>query len=81
MNNKTRVLTCGALFLFATILTAAGQHPPADKFGYGVKKDYNVQIPMRDEVKLRADIYRPDSEGRFPVVVNRTPYGKSSRSA
>jgi putative CocE/NonD family hydrolase len=31
---------------------------------------------MRDGVKLRADIYRPDAEGKFPVLLKRTPYDK-----
>lgn len=32
---------------------------------------------MRDGVVLRADVYRPDGKGPWPVVVARTPYGKS----
>ncbi len=36
----------------------------------------NVPVPMRDGVVLRADVYRPDAPGRFPVLVMRTPYGK-----
>jgi hypothetical protein len=36
----------------------------------------NVAVPMRDGVVLRADVYRPDAAGRFPTLVNRTPYGK-----
>lgn len=35
----------------------------------------DVAIPMRDGVRLRADILRP-SEGRFPTLVYRTPYGR-----
>lgn len=31
---------------------------------------------MRDGVVLRADIWRPASEGKFPVLVYRTPYDK-----
>ncbi len=31
---------------------------------------------MRDGVVLRADVYRPAREGKFPVLVFRTPYGK-----
>ena len=31
---------------------------------------------MRDGVVLRADVYRPQRDGRFPVLVYRTPYGK-----
>jgi hypothetical protein len=38
--------------------------------------DRDVAIPMRDGVVLRADVYRPDGDGRFPVLVYRTPYGK-----
>lgn len=30
---------------------------------------------MRDGVKLFADVYRPRREGRFPVIITRTPYG------
>jgi putative CocE/NonD family hydrolase len=30
---------------------------------------------MRDGVKLYADIYRPAPEGKYPVLVVRTPYG------
>jgi putative CocE/NonD family hydrolase len=31
---------------------------------------------MRDGTVLRANIYRPTDEGRFPVLLARTPYGK-----
>jgi putative CocE/NonD family hydrolase len=37
--------------------------------------EQDVAVPMRDGVVLRADILRP-SEGRFPTLVYRTPYGK-----
>jgi putative CocE/NonD family hydrolase len=30
---------------------------------------------MRDGVKLYADVYMPAREGKFPVLVTRTPYG------
>lgn len=32
----------------------------------------NVPVPMRDGTVLRADIFRPDVEGQFPVVIERT---------
>src|SRR5438128_5640664 len=31
---------------------------------------------MRDGTMLRADIYRPKAEGKFPVLLTRTPYDK-----
>jgi putative CocE/NonD family hydrolase len=36
----------------------------------------DVAVPMRDGVVLRADVYRPEGNGRHPVLVMRTPYGK-----
>jgi putative CocE/NonD family hydrolase len=40
--------------------------------------DSAVPIPMRDGVVLRATVLRPSREGRFPVLVYRTPYGQAS---
>jgi len=36
----------------------------------------DVAVPMRDGVILRADVWLPKVEGRFPTLVYRTPYGK-----
>jgi len=33
-------------------------------------------VPMRDGTCLATDVFRPDAPGRFPVLVNRGPYGK-----
>ncbi len=42
----------------------------------GVRVERDVPVPMRDGVVLRADVYRPDGGGPYPVLVLRTPYGK-----
>ena len=39
-----------------------------------------VRVKMRDGVELAADIYRPQSEGKFPVLLERTPYDRTSES-
>ncbi|WKV70606.1 CocE/NonD family hydrolase [Streptomyces sp. PCS3-D2] len=39
--------------------------------------EHDLKIPMRDGTLLSADLYRPDVEGPVPVLVRRTPYGKS----
>ena len=44
-----------------------------------VKVEFDRRIPMRDGVTLSADVYRPDSSGRFPVILSRTPYLKTPR--
>ncbi|MGC2662156.1 MAG: CocE/NonD family hydrolase, partial [Bryobacteraceae bacterium] len=36
-----------------------------------------VPVTMRDGTVLRADIYRPKQDGRYPVLLQRTPYNKT----
>ena len=33
-------------------------------------------VTMRDGTRLATDVFRPDAPGRFPVLINRGPYGK-----
>ena len=67
---KPRLLGPG-MFLILAVLSTAAQ--PAGETAV-VEKD--VAVPMRDGVVLHADVLRPAGEGRFPVLVYRTPYGK-----
>lgn len=46
--------------------------------GARVVVERNVEMTTRDGVKLRADVYRPDADGRYPVVLERTPYDKNA---
>jgi putative CocE/NonD family hydrolase len=39
--------------------------------------EQGVSVKMRDGTVLRADIYRPKAEGKFPVLLQRTPYDKN----
>lgn len=41
-----------------------------------VRIDFNQRVPMRDGVELSADVYRPAAQGRYPVILLRTPYNK-----
>ena len=38
----------------------------------------DVPVPMRDGVVLRADVYRPSEDGKYPALLSRIPYNKSS---
>src|SRR5258708_37121171 len=38
--------------------------------------DKDVAVPMRDGALLRANVFRPDAAGRFPVLMTLGPYGK-----
>ena len=46
---------------------------------YGLVTDKKIMIPMRDGVRLAADVYRPEESGRYPVIVIRTPYGRANK--
>jgi putative CocE/NonD family hydrolase len=41
---------------------------------FRVERD--VPVAMRDGVILMTDVYRPDVEGPFPILLQRTPYNK-----
>ena len=43
---------------------------------YHVTVEHNVAATMRDGIVLYADVYRPDAPGKFPVLLERTPYNK-----
>lgn len=46
--------------------------------GYlGIVEELEVEVPMRDGVILRGNLWRPDGPGRFPALLMRTPYGKA----
>ena len=46
---------------------------------HDVTIEYNVDAKMRDGVILRSDVYRPVTEQAVPVLLCRTPYGKTRR--
>ncbi len=55
------------------------QRVPVASFEVSVERD--VMVPMRDGVKLAADVYRPARDGNpvpggFPAILQRTPYSK-----
>lgn len=66
-----------AMFLLLAAPCAAQTGSPQ----YEVIRVSNVMVPMRDGVRLATDIYRPGRsgaalEGKFPVILERTPYDK-----
>jgi putative CocE/NonD family hydrolase len=48
----------------------------AIQLGYQIAVDFDVPAKMRDGTILRANVYRPAGEGRWPVLLTRLPYGK-----
>ena len=50
-------------------------HHPARARRAVIERD--AEGHARDGTVLRADVYRPDAPGRYPTIVERTPYSKS----
>ena len=42
----------------------------------GMRIDWDAAIPMDDGIVLRADVFRPPSEGLYPVLLTYGPYAK-----
>jgi len=64
-----------ALVLTVVYLAGVAHFASADE-PYTVTVKTGVEAKMRDGTILRADIYRPTAEGKFPVLLERTPYDK-----
>lgn len=74
MKNKTLI---SLLFLLVLSISCAPVVTTETQQAlYEVKVLENVSVPMRDGVNLKANIFLPEAEGKFPAVVMRTPYGK-----
>jgi uncharacterized protein len=70
------------LIIFAAISTApqialAQQAQPTQQ-PFEVIVQNGASMKTRDGVTLHADVYRPKSDAKFPVILMRTPYDKSA---
>jgi putative CocE/NonD family hydrolase len=53
----------------------------AMQLGYEITVDFDVPAKMSDGTVLRANVYRPAGEGKWPVLLTRLPYGKDLPTA
>ncbi len=60
--------------LTLALLATAVQFPKATPPMNDIRMENHVPIRMRDGVVLYADVYRPVKDGKYPVLVSRTPY-------
>src|SRR5262245_39885588 len=67
-----------ALPLLIALLCASisTSQSPAPAEAYQVTVQTGARVKMRDGVYLIADIYRPKTSGKFPVLLTRTPYNR-----
>lgn len=76
---------CGDLILVLGLVVSGQVGLAGSDAAYEVAIESNVWVTVRDGVKLATDIYRPAKNGisvndRFPVILQRTPYDKRSKS-
>lgn len=69
MKKSARIFLVLSVLLSLQTIVAAQESPNVD-----VRTE--VKIPMRDGVELSANIFLPKAEGRYPVILIRSPYGK-----
>src|SRR5579863_1476104 len=62
----------------ALVLVMSSAALGADRFVVTVER--GVTMKTRDGVTLRADVYRPKADGKFPVLLQRTPYNKDGET-
>jgi putative CocE/NonD family hydrolase len=65
-----------AALLFLGIGSARAEDVPSGVPGMIFERD--VAVTMSDGLQLRANVYRPEKEGRYPVVMLHGPYGKDT---
>jgi uncharacterized protein len=68
-------LPCAALFLLLTAVCLAQEAKQEILF------QGDVMVAMQDGTKLAANIFRPKADGRYPVILMRSPYGKPGEKA
>jgi putative CocE/NonD family hydrolase len=88
MNRRTVLAAAAALVLVFTSVSF-GQNRPTTPSDAELRErrnaveseldslaviDRKVMVPMRDGLRMQADIYRPKGDGPFPIIFSRTPY-------
>jgi putative CocE/NonD family hydrolase len=67
-----RLCLAPVLLLLPLLAIGAGQG------GAGPRVERGLTVPMRDGVKLVADVYLPAGRGPWPVILMRTPYNRAA---
>jgi predicted acyl esterase len=52
---------------------------PRTERAKGMIIEYDVAVTMRDGIKIYMDLFRPETEGKYPVIIAWGPYGKHGR--
>src|SRR6267142_2663684 len=67
---RRSILLLSAMLRLSAEVDFPAPRPPSND----IRLENHVPVAMRDGIVLYADVYRPAGEGRYPVLVSRTPY-------
>ena len=70
-------LVAGAAVTLAAIIPASSASA-VEKGSCQVEMQRNVPAEMRDGTVLYSDVYRPEADGEYPVILMRLPYDKDA---
>lgn len=71
-----------AISFWKGVPPSEGEYPglrPRTEKDKGIIAEYDVNVTMRDGIKIYVDIFRPEKEGKYPVLIGWSPYGKHGR--
>ena len=67
-------------FLLLAVLLVLAENRTQGQTLYRVAIQQGVTVKMRDGISLVADIYRPVTDEKFPVLLQRTPYNRAGEA-
>jgi uncharacterized protein len=80
-----KALLFGTVYLWTALavgtLSAQPQPGNISPASHEVLEELDRSAPMRDGIELKLDLFRPKEEGKFPAILQITPYGKSGQAA
>jgi uncharacterized protein len=57
-------------------MSPATTHQPRTEIRDGMRIDWDAEITMDDGLVLKADVFRPVKDGKYPVILTYGPYAK-----
>lgn len=64
-----------AILLTGSLLGACADDGESDDVALEMRVERDVEIPV-EGLSLRANVFRPDAPGQYPVIMSMSPYGK-----